>query len=136
MIYLTIALAWGFFALLIVYVWGVSRHDCERACYEAETPTLDTLAQQIRAWGRVTFPTSTPASTAEHLRREVLELVANPYDGFEQADVFFLLIQLARVTGNDLPFAVQQKLAINLKRQWQAPCPETGVVEHVREEAA
>lgn len=136
MIYLTIALAWGFFALAFVLVFSAMRHDCERVCYESETPTLDTLAQQIRDWGRITFPTSTPESTFEHLRREVVnELSKDPTDGEEQADAFFLLVQLARVSGNDLAVEVQKKLEINLARKWK-PADHLGVVEHVKEEAA
>lgn len=135
MIYLTIALAWGFFALAFVLVFSAIRHDCERVCYESEAPALDTLAQQIRDWGRITFPTSTPASTAEHLRREVLEILADPTNGEEQADAFFLLVQLARISGNDLAAEVAKKLEINLARKWK-PADHLGVVEHVKEEAA
>lgn len=98
-----------------------------------DVPSLDDLARQIRAWGAATFPTSTPESTAEHLRREIDELLADPTDAVEQADVFHLLVQLARVTGVDLAAEVERKFSINRRRIWQQPDPVTGVVEHVRE---
>ena len=101
-----------------------------------EDPSLDELAHRIRAWGEVTFPTSTPASTAEHLRREVVdEIMRDPTNGEEQADAFCLLVQLARVSGNDLAAEVARKLEINLGRTWK-PADSQGVVEHVKEDAA
>jgi NTP pyrophosphatase (non-canonical NTP hydrolase) len=95
------------------------------------THSLDTLAQQIREFGAATFPTSTPESTAEHLRREVVEILADPTNGEEQADAFFLLVQLARVSGNDLAVEVARKLEINKARTWK-PADHLGVVEHVK----
>lgn len=94
--------------------------------------SLDSLAREIRAWGASTFSTSNPSSTAEHLHREVDELIANPFNGEEQADVFHLLVQLARTTDVDLVAEVARKFAINRQRVWQAP-DDSGVVEHVRE---
>lgn len=97
-----------------------------------DVPNLDALARRIAAWGADTFGASTPESTAEHLRREVDELLEQPTNAEEQADLFHLLIQLARVSGNDLPAAVERKFAINQRRIW-APPDRMGVVEHVRE---
>jgi dCMP deaminase len=95
--------------------------------------TLDSLAREIRAWGAATFPLSGPDSTAEHLAREVEELRDDPYDGEELADVFHLVIQLARVANVDLVAEAARKFAINRSRVWQAP-DAAGVVEHVRDE--
>lgn len=135
MIEIIFGLTWALTILLIVYVWSVVRHDCERTCYERPDPSLDDLAARIRAFGIRTFPTSTPESTAEHLRREVMEILADPSDGEEQADAFFLLVQLSRVTGTDLAYEVERKLAINLARTWKKP-DSMNVVEHVKEEVA
>jgi hypothetical protein len=62
-----------------------------------ETPpgsieTLESLITEIRIWQRVTFAKATPSSIAEHLRREANELVENPTDVEEMADIFFLLV--------------------------------------------
>lgn len=99
--------------------------------YRSGVATLDGLARDIRAWGETTFPSSNPSSTAEHLRREADELLVNPMNGEEMADVFHLLVQLARVTDVDLTAEVARKFAINLRREWQQP-DAAGVVEHVR----
>ena len=95
------------------------------------TDSLDALARDIAAWGAKTFPGSDPDSTVEHLRREVDELRANPVNGEEMADVFHLLVQLARVTDIDLVAEVDRKFAINKGRRWMR-ADAAGVVEHVR----
>lgn len=102
--------------------------------YREAAPSLDALARDIRTWQAATFPTGTVESAAEHLRREVAELLENPGHREEQADVFHLLVQLSRLSGNDLAADVAWKFAINRARKWQAP-DAAGVVEHVREEA-
>lgn len=128
-----------------LYVWGnrpICAHCADRLREAGVTdirhdyglPSLDELAHEISAWGAATFTASTPESTAEHLRREAEELAADPINAEEMADVFHLLIQLARVTGTNLQAAVEQKFAINRERIWQAP-DSAGVVEHVREVA-
>lgn len=128
---------------LVAYVVGgrdVCSH-CARELYAVgvreirsreSVRNLEALAGEIHAWGGETFPTSNPSSTAEHLRREVYELISNPFNGEEQADVFHLLVQLARVTDVDLTAEVARKFAINRQRTWQAP-DVNGVVEHVRD---
>lgn len=128
---------------LVAYVVGgrdVCSH-CARELYAVgvreirarpAAPSLDRLARDIHSWGAETFPNSSAASTVEHLRREVYELLESPCNGEEQADVFHLLVQLARTTSVDLAEEVARKFAINRARIWQAP-DATGVVEHVRE---
>lgn len=91
--------------------------------------TLDTLAAELCAWAKVTFPKATPSSIAAHLAREVIEISKDPTDPEEHADAFFLLVQLAET--HDLTAAVRAKLEKNKARQWGEP-DEFGVVEHVR----
>lgn len=93
--------------------------------------TWEALIEDIQAWQRETFPHATPESVAEHLCREVAELVAAPRDGTEQADVVILAIASALVSGNDLFAEVRNKMAVNKSRTWGAPDAD-GVVEHVR----
>ena len=45
---------------------------------DAEHPTLDSLAAEIREWQDATFPTATAASAAKHLLSEAHELVTQP----------------------------------------------------------
>lgn len=102
--------------------------------YRRSVLTLDSVTREVNEWQAVTFPRATPASVVEHLRREVLELVEDPTDLSEIADVYFLLVGLTYELGVDLKQIVADKLAVNLKRQWGEP-DEQGVVEHVREVA-
>lgn len=97
-------------------------------------PTLDTLARDIRAWQARTFPHATPESVAEHLRREAEELVYEPSNPEEIADIFHLLVAAAEANGYDLVDVISTKFAVNTVRRWQAP-DSAGVVEHVREGA-
>lgn len=106
-------------------------HVCggyEREPGEAES--LDALMPEIRAFQISTFPKATPSSIAEHLRREAEELVRNPADLEEMADIFTLLVGAAG--SRDLAAAVRAKLRKNLQRKWGQPDAD-GVVEHVAE---
>lgn len=98
-------------------------------------PTLDSVIREVNEWQAVTFPRATPASVVEHLRREVQELVADPTDLSELADVVFLAVGLAYELGVDLKTIVAEKLAINRARVWGHP-DSAGVVEHIREVAS
>lgn len=97
-----------------------------------EVPTLDSVIREVNEWQAVTFPRATPASVVEHLRREVQELVADPTDLSELADVVFLAVGLAYELGVDLKTVVAEKLAVNKARTWGQP-DEQGVTEHIRE---
>lgn len=84
--------------------------------WRESVPTLDSIIADVNAWQAVTFPRATPASVIEHLRREVLELVNDPTDTSELADVVFLAVGLAYELGVDLKTVVAEKLAINKRR--------------------
>lgn len=99
--------------------------------YRPAVLTLDSVIREVNEWQAVTFPRATPASVVEHLRREVQELVADPTDLSELADVVFLAVGLAYELGVDLKAVVAEKLAVNKARTWGQP-DEHGVVEHVR----
>lgn len=109
------------YALTVAYGRALARAD-----------SFECVIAEIAAWGAVTFPDSTAESTFRHLQREMRELKeSDEWDGEEMADLFHLVVQLARVTGKDLAAEVRRKFAINQAREWQAPDAE-GVVEHVR----
>lgn len=98
---------------------------------------LGALVREIAEWQSVTFPAATPASAAEHLRREAVELCADPCDPEELADVFLLAVSVANgVQPSDplgyLTRAVAAKLTKNRARVWGQPDAH-GVVEHVRD---
>lgn len=99
---------------------------------ERQDSSLEGIVADIAAWGAVTFPESTAESTFRHMQKEMRELRdSDVWDPLEMADMFHLLVQLARVTGDDLAVNIRRKFAINKRRKWQAPDAE-GVVEHVR----
>ena len=105
----------------------------ERNPDEARAESLDVLAEETRAFARATFKSANPHSIAEHLRREAVELAAEPEDEEEMADVFLLLSHLS--AGRDLAGAVRRKLEKNKSRKWGEP-DAGGVQQHVDEAVA
>lgn len=94
---------------------------------------LEETCQKIVNWQRTVFVDATPESAAEHLYREVNELIQDPYDGQEMADIIFLVLQAADSAGVDLAEELSRKFAINSSRTWLPPDAQ-GVVEHFREQ--
>lgn len=101
-------------------------------CAPGAVDSLDGLAQEVRAWQRVTFPRATPHSVATHLLKEARELHREPGDAEEIADLFMLVVGAAGASGVDLAAAVRRKLEENKGRTWGEPDAD-GVVEHVRD---
>ena len=87
-------------------------------------------------WSDKTFGENRkPTAPLNHLKKEVQEVLEQPYDIEEYADCFLLLMDSARLSGfnmDDLYFASQQKFNKNKNRTWGKP-DENGVVEHVRD---
>ena len=96
------------------------------------TPSLESILDDVAEWADATFPTSTDATWAQHLRREATELAADPSNPAEMADVLMLLASIAARYRVNLAEAVAAKMAINRTREW-APPDADGVVEHVRQ---
>lgn len=96
--------------------------------------SLEVVLAEERLWQDETFPLSTSASRAEHLRREAEELAKDPENPEEMADVLLLLSHLARGKGGpgvSLVRAVLSKQEKNRAREWGKPDCD-GVVEHIR----
>jgi hypothetical protein len=96
----------------------------------AETGRLDALATDIVTWQRATFPASTVSSCVTHLAREAEELLVDPHDTEELADVFLLVCAVADKMGVSLVDVAAAKLAKNKARTWGVPDSD-GVVEHI-----
>ena len=75
---------------------------------------------------------STMQSRIAHIRRELEEIEADPYDGSEIADVILLLMHQARSYNIDLMADLLAKADEVRTRKWGEPDHE-GVVEHIRE---
>lgn len=89
--------------------------------------SLDLLQHEVNAWGRETFGESTNYARACHLLEEAHELVHEPDDLEEMADIFMLISQCA---DGRLAEAVRAKLEKNKRRQWGTP-DANGVVRHI-----
>lgn len=108
-------------------------------CLECRAEQMDDLLLLIdewMAWGKRQFPHATAATQLAHLRQEVEELIGDPNDLMEYADVFALMLSALYSSGysfEDLVGAMREKLVINQSRNW-GPANEFGFVEHVRDE--
>ena len=86
-------------------------------------------------WSRETFGESSLESNIDHLRDELNEVVENPNDIEEWADVMLLYMNASSFVGHtmdDIFEAVQKKYEKNNKRTWGEP-DERGVVKHISE---
>lgn len=91
---------------------------------------LDQFQAEVNEWGKATFPHATAKSIATHLYREAKELLDDPDDPMEAADVFILVLQLCGWHGASLMEVARVKMEINYKRTWGKPDAD-GVVEHL-----
>lgn len=94
--------------------------------------SLENLFEEVRIWQRETFPKATAKSAANHLVREAKELLADPTELSELADVFILAVGVADQLGVNIEEVIECKMEINRQRAWGEP-DEHGVVEHVRD---
>jgi hypothetical protein len=75
-----------------------------------------------------------PIGALKHLSKEVDEVLENPKDLIEYADLLFLVFDATRRAGYDiwdLYYACMTKLAINKQRTWDKPTSDEPA-EHVR----
>lgn len=85
---------------------------------------LHKLIESQTPWSQTTFGSDTPESSRKptlHMRKEVDEILANPDDITEYADVLLLLIDAARRRGfvfSDLVQAAIAKHEICKTREW------------------
>lgn len=97
------------------------------------------LFEETHEWAEATFSRGQvrrPENSIRHLHKEVLELLAAPYDSEEYADCFLLLMDAAQIAGHsydDTVAAIRRKFEINKARTW-GPTGADGVIEHVRTE--
>jgi hypothetical protein len=83
--------------------------------------TLQELQDTIGQWSEVTFDDAGPLPKVHHLKREVDELLAEPYARFEYADCLILLVDAARKAGISADTLIEtafEKMEINKRRVW------------------
>lgn len=99
---------------------------------------LTDLADQHAAWSQETFGSDKergPEGPLKHMRKEIEEVLANPTDLQEYADLLLLLLDASRRAGigpYSLIRAGQAKLKINKERTWPKPTGMSDAVEHVK----
>ncbi|PTA92087.1 DUF550 domain-containing protein [Kosakonia sp. H7A] len=75
-------------------------------------------------WSHVTFGNVGPIGPLKHLAKEAIEAAEAPDDLSEWADMQFLLWDAQRragITDDEITAAMEEKLKVNMARQWPEP---------------
>ena len=86
--------------------------------------TRSLIRRRHAEWSEKTFGNVGPIGPLKHLSKEVLEAAADPTDLSEWADMQFLLWDAQRragITDEQITAAREEKLKINMARQWPEP---------------
>lgn len=96
----------------------------------ADTHNLAELQAIVHEWANEQFPHREPSIAWMKLFEELGEVIRDPSDALEWADVIILVLDLAAIYGvTDLDGAVIQKMVVNRGRVWGTTA--TGVMKHV-----
>ncbi len=76
------------------------------------------LTREIVEWADSAFPKRTPQSAFLKFFGEIGELVDNPSNPDEYADICIMLFDLANMHGVDIAQAIKTKMNINRSRTW------------------
>lgn len=94
---------------------------------------LEQLQAEVVEWANATFPDRTPSSAFLKMFSELGEIIDEPRDGLEWADLFILALDLAHMHGVvDVAEHVRRKLGINRSRNWTVN--DNGVMSHRKPE--
>ncbi|EAA7138329.1 DUF550 domain-containing protein [Salmonella enterica] len=107
--------------------------------YSAQpAPERERIRREHAEWSDKTFGDVGPVGPLKHLSKEALEAAAEPDDLSEWADMQFLLWDAQRragITDKQITLAMEEKLAVNKKREW--PEPKDGEPRlHIKEQPA
>ncbi|EHI8953338.1 DUF550 domain-containing protein [Salmonella enterica] len=101
-------------------------------------PERERIRREHAEWSDKTFGDVGPVGPLKHLSKEALEAAADPSDPLEWADMQFLLWDAQRragITDKQITLAMEEKLAVNKKREW--PEPKDGEPRlHIKEQPA
>lgn len=108
-------------------IWGKQNQEAgDIALYRHAQPAPD--REQVRRehaeWSQATFGNVGPVGPLKHLSKEALEAAAEPGDLSEWADMQFLLWDAQRRAGisdGEITAAMEEKLKVNMARQWPEP---------------
>tara|TARA_R110000772_G_scaffold268452_1_gene395574 strand:+ start:19420 stop:20226 length:807 start_codon:yes stop_codon:yes gene_type:complete len=108
------------------------------AFYEAPiSDQLNKLQDRIFTWADSVFPQRTAEDALKKLiMEEIPELLTSDKadDPLEWADVFILMLDVAKLKGIDLIAVSHEKMAINENRTWEIN-DKTGLMNHVPDDA-
>lgn len=99
---------------------------------------LDDLASSLSRWSQATFGTDQergPIGPIKHLKKECDEVLADPTNREEYADLLILVLDASRRAGIkplELIRASIKKMELNKTRQWGKPVNDEPV-EHLRD---
>lgn len=102
------------------------------------TDSLEGYIERHWDWSKTTFGAPKDTDTVKlcnHIAKELSEVLENPRDPMEWADIIILAIDGAMrngVTPAHLATVLQVKQQINRERQWNIPTDPTQPNEHVR----
>lgn len=91
--------------------------------------TVRELQDQVHAFAEHTFGPGREDSAWKKLFEEIGETLKNPRDPGEWADIFIVLLDLAKMYGVDVGEASVAKMEVNRARRWTKT--ETGVMQHI-----
>nr|EKY1554299.1 DUF550 domain-containing protein [Klebsiella pneumoniae] len=87
-------------------------------------PDREQIRNDHAEWSQSTFGNVGPIGPLKHLSKEALEAAADPSDLSEWADMQFLLWDAQRRAGisdGEITAAMEEKLKVNMARQWPEP---------------
>lgn len=102
--------------------------EFKRQCLRPDI-TVRELQEQVHAFAEETFGPGREDAAWKKLFEEIGETLKNPRDPGEWADIFIVLLDLAKMYGVDVGSASVDKMAVNRQRVWTKT--ETGVMQHV-----
>lgn len=89
------------------------------------------LQDLICEWADGVFPNRTVQSAALKLYEEIGEMLRDPSNADEHADIYIMMFDLSRMYNVDIAAAVRRKMARNSMREWRKT--ETGTLQHIGE---
>lgn len=89
---------------------------------------IQQLTAKVVEWADSVFPERRPESALLKLFEEVGELVKDPSDGSEYADIMIMMLDLAHMHNIDIEMETLVKLEINRTRNWAKS--KTGTLQH------
>jgi hypothetical protein len=96
---------------------------------DVKSVTLARLQSLVFGQANVLFPKRTQSKAFLKLYEELGEVIKNPSDPLEWADVFIMLLDLSKMNNIDVVSAILHKMQINQERVWtETP---TGTYQHV-----